>query len=209
LQEERFRLLEAGKEHVDQEERELLLEITKEDQRRKAEAEKMKESAATKIQASWRGYSARREMENARLQQHEREIAAMKIQRFYRRQQARRQERIQQSAVLIQSYIRKFLAIRAFKRLKQRREQERMEQSAAIIIQACVRRFLAMRHYEVMKDERREQECQQRLEAVVILQSHWRRCLAQRHVQCLEKAAIKIQVSYAIFWCSLLTYQWV
>ncbi|KAH7712390.1 Protein ASPM-1 [Aphelenchoides avenae] len=168
-----------------------------------AEAERLRrekmmcEQAATKIQATWRGYNTRREVERMRTQQ---EIAAMKIQRFYRRQQARRNERLVHAATLIQSYIRKFLAVRAFKRLKQRRDQERMER-AAVLIQATVRRFLAMRRFEHL----REEQFQERLQAIVLLQSHWRRCLAQRMFRQLkedyeerrrrqeEKAAIRLQ----------------
>ncbi|KAI6220613.1 hypothetical protein M3Y99_01599500 [Aphelenchoides fujianensis] len=111
----------------------------------------------------------------------------------------RRQEH---AAVLIQSIIRRFLAVRLLERMKSERQSLRRKEQAAITIQNQVRRFLAVRLAKQLRYERelihqlkenhaalviqrfyRLQRQKKFERAAVVLQSHIRRFLTQRMVE--------------------------
>ncbi|KAI6239706.1 hypothetical protein M3Y99_00563500 [Aphelenchoides fujianensis] len=111
----------------------------------------------------------------------------------------RRQEH---AAVLIQSIIRRFLAVRLLERMKNERQSLRRKEQAAITIQNQVRRFLAVRLAKQLRCERelihqlkekhaalviqrfyRLQRQKKYEHAAVVLQSHIRRFLTQRMVE--------------------------
>ncbi|KAI6207029.1 hypothetical protein M3Y94_00983300 [Aphelenchoides besseyi] len=109
----------------------------------------------------------------------------------------RRQEH---AAIIIQSIIRRFLAVRLLERMKL--ERQRRQEQAAITIQGQVRKFLAIRLANQLRFERqlidqlkqkhaatviqrfyRTQRQKKYERAAVVLQSHIRKFLAQRMVE--------------------------
>jgi hypothetical protein len=93
---------------------------------------------AIKIQSLIRRFLASRRVDRLRyqrdmLRQIQQKHAAIVIQRFYRTHKLERNRRFEKAAIVLQSHIRKFLAIRRYKRMKlnlKQREQEKMEVDA-------------------------------------------------------------------------------
>ncbi|KAL4145578.1 hypothetical protein PRNP1_013245 [Phytophthora ramorum] len=125
-------------------------------------------SAAIAIQRAARGHLARGELRRLK---HERD-SAIKIQRAFRRYQARR---VYFAAVAIQSHIRGWLARRVAATLRRER-LEKQRNAAACCIQRHVRGFLARRRLFHARQEA----------AAVLLQSVWRGYVARCELQALK-----------------------
>ena len=144
--------------------------------------------AVVKIQATWRGYIARKKLLGI----------------LYSQEQERREELHRKAAIVIQSAWRAFLSRREFRVLRQRRqEEERNRVRAIVVVQSVWRGILARRRLAQLHLQRQ----QQRNQAATVIQSTWRALLArrmlramqlQRQLQC-TRAAIVIQTQWRAF----------
>ncbi|CAH8437785.1 unnamed protein product [Schistosoma curassoni] len=141
--------------------------------------ERKRIKACTTIQAFVRGYLVRKQVVQIRSL---RNSAAIIIQSYVRRFLIRCYfERIHQSATLIQSAWRGYQARQNYTLLKK----------SCIILQAFSRGFLARRYVAQLQEHRNK--------SATIIQSHFRRLIVQRSIKNWHKSAIQIQSAWRCY----------
>jgi len=141
-------------------------------------------SASITIQTNFRRVHARKQLQNLRieLQVRTENSAAVVIQAFWRCQVQRiKYSRTRENLIILQSHVRKMLAIRFTEKLRRERRQ-----SSAVIIQKNFKMLIEKSKYEKMR------------KCCVLIQSCYRRHLAEKLLDNLraernENSAVKIQ----------------